>query len=239
MALTPEQIEECAKAKRLFEERSTLSQREFAQRYDLGTPGNLWQYLNGRRALNLDAAVKIANGLGVSVADFSQRLAQKQAELSAPTSTNVCAAPKASKRIPLLTYAQAGQFCSRGQVQHPLAAIEAGDFIAVDDDTPDGGFALTVEGRSMEPVFLEGDVIVIDPSLTPRPGDYVLGCRINEFTGEFETTFKKYRARGLDEMGREVFELVPLNDDFSTINSAAHKVEIAGVMVEHRRSYRR
>lgn len=239
MALTPEQITECAEAKRLFEERSTLSQREFAQRYDLGTPGNLWQYLNGRRALNLDAAVKIANGLGVSVADFSQRLARKQAELAGPSLSNVSAAPRGSKRIPLLTYAQAGQFCSRGQVPHPQAAIDAGDFIAVDDHTPAGCFALIVEGRSMEPVFIEGDVIVIDPNITPRPGDYVLGCRINEFTGEFETTFKKYKARGLDEMGREIFELVPLNDDFSTISSASQKIEIAGVMVEHRRSYRR
>lgn len=237
MALTPEQIDECSKLKALFDQRATLSQREFAKRYGLGTPGNLWQYLNGRRALNLDAALKFAGGLGINLSDFSERLSRRQKEISIGPNVSPAASP--SKRIPLLTYAQAGSFCSRGQVQHPDAAIESGDFISVDDDTPDGSFALIVEGRSMEPVFLEGDIIVIDPNLTARPGDYVLGCRVNEFTGEFETTFKKYRARGVDSMGREVFELVPLNDDYPTISSADQQIEVAGVMVEHRRYYRR
>ena len=49
MALTPLQEKECQTLKALFNEKSTLSQREFVKKYDLGTPANLGQYLNGRR----------------------------------------------------------------------------------------------------------------------------------------------------------------------------------------------
>lgn len=78
MALTHEQEKECATLKRLFSEQSQLTQKEFAAKFGLGTPGNLWQYLNARRALNLDVAVKFAAGLGIDVADFSPRLAARR-----------------------------------------------------------------------------------------------------------------------------------------------------------------
>lgn len=236
MSLTPEQTEECAAVKKLFAERAGMSQRAFAERFDLGTPGNLWQYLNGRRALNLDVAVKIASGLGVRVADFSPRLAAKQSSL---TTENVTSAPRSSRKVPLLTRVQAGRLRSCGQIQGFESAIENGDFIAVDDSAPDGCFALKIEGRSMEPDFIDGDVILIDPNATPHPGDFVVGERVCPYTGEFETTFKKFRVKGLDEQGREIFELVPLNPDFPILSSKTEHIDIAGVMIEHRRSYAR
>ena len=61
--------------KRLFEERSKLSQAKFGKEHGLGTAGMVWQYLNGHRPLNLHAAVKFAKGLGVRIQDFSPRLA--------------------------------------------------------------------------------------------------------------------------------------------------------------------
>ena len=39
--------------------------------------------------------------------------------------------------------------------------------------------------------------------------------------------------------GQTVFELVPLNPDYETLRSDAQPLEIIGVMVEHRRQYRR
>lgn len=86
----------------------------------------------------------------------------------------------------------------------------------------------------MEPDFVEGDLILIDPELSPQPGDYVVAKN-----GEDEATFKKYRARGVTEDGKEIFELVPLNEDFAVRSSAKEKFNIIGVLVEHRRLMRR
>lgn len=84
----------------------------------------------------------------------------------------------------------------------------------------------------MEPEFVEGDRIVIDPEIAPSPGDYVVAMN-----GDNDVTFKKYRSRGVIE-GEEVFELVPLNPDYPTLSSLHSPITILGTMVEHRR-YRR
>lgn len=81
----------------------------------------------------------------------------------------------------------------------------------------------------MNPVFNEGDLVIIDPDESPRPGDYVVASN-----GGDEATFKKYRPRGIDENGQEVFELVPLNEDYPPMHSDRQHIEIIGVMVEHR-----
>lgn len=74
--------------KRLFEERSKVSQARFGKEHGLGTAGMVWQYLNGHRPLNLQAAVKFAKGLGVRIQDFSPRLAA-QAKAVAQDATEV------------------------------------------------------------------------------------------------------------------------------------------------------
>lgn len=49
-----------------------------------------------------------------------------------------------------------------------------------------------------------------------------------------ELTFKKYRLCGIDEIGQEAFELVPLNDGFPTMYSDRQHIEIISAMVEYR-----
>lgn len=68
-------IEEAAKLKALFKERAEVSQMRFGEDNELGTQGNVWQYLNARSPLNLEAALKFAKGLKCSISDFSPRLA--------------------------------------------------------------------------------------------------------------------------------------------------------------------
>lgn len=143
------------------------------------------------------------------------------------------------KRIPILSYVQAGNLTSTGQIAARQEAIECGDFIWVDMELPDECYALKVVGSSMEPDFLEGDIIVIDPTIHPMPGDFVIATRVSKFSDDMETTFKKYRPRGYDEYGNEIFELIPLNEDYPVYSSRTEGLSIIGVMVEHRRSYRR
>ncbi|HDU8491139.1 TPA: helix-turn-helix domain-containing protein [Aeromonas hydrophila] len=130
-------------------------------------------------------------------------------------------------RIPILSYVQAGnwrEICEQattfdGNVEYVTASVDIGP----------RGFGLWLRGNSMTPFFNEGDLVIIDPDEQPRPGDYVVAKN-----GSEEATFKKYRPRGIDESGQEVFELVPLNDDFPTMHSDRQHIEIIGVMVEHR-----
>lgn len=158
---------------------------------------------------------------------------------SALASNNVEPVLGHMKRIPVLSYVEAGNPNGCGQIQARQSAIDGGDFIWVDEELPDDCFALRVVGHSMEPDFHPGDVLVIDPTIHPIPGDFVVASRVSRATDDLETTFKKYRPRGYDDHGREIFELVPLNEDYPKYDSRIEMLTITGVLVEHRRSYRR
>ena len=144
---------------------------------------------------------------------------------------NVTPAPLGQRRIPVISYVQAGMMT---EAVDPFELGGALETIFTDLDSSDQTFALIIEGTSMLPEFSEGDKIIIDPALSPRPGDFVVAKN-----GSEEATFKKYRPRGTNERGEMVFELVPLNDDFPTLNSERDYLRIIGVMVEHRKYRRR
>lgn len=132
--------------------------------------------------------------------------------------------------IPVLDYVQAGLF---GTVEYDGINPKGRTYTTYQSSNPSEVFNLIVEGKSMTPTFLPGDSLVIDASLAPQPGSFVVAQN-----GSYETTFKKYRVIGYDEYGREEFELVPLNPDYPTLSSREHKISIIGVMVRHERSYK-
>jgi len=77
MDASPSHHDDAARLRALFKEKATLSQLAFGQRYGLGTQSMISQYLLGRRPLNIDAAMKFADGLGCTINDISPSLAQK------------------------------------------------------------------------------------------------------------------------------------------------------------------
>lgn len=133
-------------------------------------------------------------------------------------------------KIPVLDFVQAGLF---GTVEYDGINPKGETYTTYQAAKPSEVFSLTVEGMSMAPDFLPGDSIVVDASLAPQPGSYVIAQN-----GSYEATFKKYRVTGYDEYGREEFELVPLNPDYPTLSSKEHKISIIGVMVRHMRNYK-
>ncbi|MFN9476387.1 LexA family protein [Acidovorax sp.] len=148
-----------------------------------------------------------------------------------PFESNVHAVPLGKRAYPVISMIQAGA------LKEAVDAYAPGDGFDVEvgeDDWSQGTFGLELEGNSMEPMFHSGDRVLIDPSLAARPGDFVVAR--NDGHG---ATFKKYRARGMTEKGEIVFELVPLNPDYETLRSDTQPLQIIGVMVEHRRRYRR
>jgi len=127
-------------------------------------------------------------------------------------------------------------------------ARDYGEYLLSDrDDLSIRTFALEIRGDSMMPPpgsgeesFNEGDRIIVDCNVTPLPGDFVVAKNGPDGEhGKHAATFKKYRPRGMDEQGREVFELVPLNPDYPTMRSDRQRIDIIGVMVEHRRYRKR
>lgn len=96
-ALEQWQIEDAGRLKQLFEVHAKYSQDEFGRRYEIGGQGIVWQYLNGRRALNVDAANRFARGLGISVDTFSPRLAEESRLAASHAADMIPAIPAGSE----------------------------------------------------------------------------------------------------------------------------------------------
>lgn len=135
-------------------------------------------------------------------------------------------------RVPVLSYVQAGnwhEMCEQatafdGNVEYVTASIDIGPC----------GFGLWVRGDSMSPKFEDGDLIIVDPDIIPKAGDFVVASN-----GKEEATFKKYRSRGEYDNGQPRFELVPLNEDHETLSTDQTQIIIIGVVVEHRAFFKR
>lgn len=144
--------------------------------------------------------------------------------------SNVAPATVDFRTVPIISYVQAGYWTAERTIRSIEGDIE---FLHTNMDLSDSAFTLIIKGDSMKPEFREGDAVVIDPEVTPLPGDFVVAKN-----GEEEALFKKYRPRGVID-GQDVFELVPLNEDYPTMRSDQVPIRIIGTMVEHRRYRKR
>lgn len=135
-------------------------------------------------------------------------------------------------RVPILSYVQAGHW--REMCEQATAFDGSLEYISVGVSVGCCAFGLWVRGNSMEPDFKEGDLLIVDPDEAPKAGDFVIAKN-----GSEEATFKKYRSRGEYDDGRPRFELVPLNDDHETLSTDNTHIAIIGVVVEHRRIFKR
>lgn len=135
-------------------------------------------------------------------------------------------------RVPILSYVQAGNW--REMCEQATACDGGLEYVTAGVSVGSCAFGLWVRGNSMEPDFKEGDLLIIDPDEAPKAGDFVIAKN-----GHEEATFKKYRSRGEYDDGRPRFELVPLNDDHETLSTDHTPITIIGVVVEHRRIFKR
>ena len=175
----------------------------------------LGQYLGGYRNMGEKTARKIERG------------ASKPVGWLDGADMNVAPAPVGSRQIPLISCVQAGMWT---EIADAYAPGDGADWLLTDLDLSAHAFALEIKGDSMLPDFRPGDRVIIDPEIAPSPGDFVVARN-----GSNEATFKKYRPRGVNEHGDQVFELVPLNPDYETMRSDFTPIAIIGTMVEHRR----
>ena len=81
-------------------------------------------------------------------------------------------------------------------------------------------FAIAIEGSAMEPRFYQDNTIIIDPTLTPKEGDFILAY----IPGEKQAQLKQLKLDGSTKY------LKPLNAGFATIQPK--KMDVLGVAVE-------
>ncbi len=132
--------------------------------------------------------------------------------------------------VPLLSYAQAvkgmekeeKEGCSMVGLDKELAQIASAR-----------SFALVIHDTSMAPIFRPDDIIIIDPTVVPCPGEYVV-AKLKENKDKKEVlVFRKYRP--LFYNGSDGFELIALSEDWNKI-VVHHRSEgeILGTLIEHR-----
>lgn len=129
----------------------------------------------------------IAKALGVN----PEWLQTGAGEMMARTHTDIGerSAEYGIKKVPLISSVQAGDFC---ESIDNYAPGDAEDWILCPTNHSDKAYALKIEGTSMKPRFLPGEIIVVDPERAALPGKFVVAKR----DGDKKTTFKQLMADG-------------------------------------------
>lgn len=214
-------------AERLKEAREDagLTQPALAEKAKVsqGTIGNIESGLR-KRPRDL---LSIAEALGVSATWLESGNGPKKVKFDA----NITRIASGARPYPVVSMIQAGHL---KEMTNPYEPGDGYDIEFGDDDASEWAVFVEIKGDSMLPDFKPGDRVRIDPEVVPRPGDFVAAKN-----SELEATFKKYRVRGIGYNGQEVFELVPLNEDYPILRSDEHSLTVIGTMTEHRRKFRR
>lgn len=210
------------------------NQAEFGRKAGL-TKARITQLLNPDEPFGERAAESLCAKLELSPRWFEQGLATGEGEMLASggrvEASNVVPAAIGTRRVPLISYVQAGCWTEASDA----ATVGDGfEYLLTDLELSGSAFALEIQGESMLPEFRPGDRVIVDPEIQPHPGDCVVAMN-----GGQEATFKKYRPRGINERGDTVFELVPLNEDFAPMRSDQTPIRIVGTMMEHRKYRKR
>lgn len=181
------QLEDAARLRRLWNERRPkiegrpISQGKFAEVHDFGTQGVVWQYLEGRIALNLQAALKFANGLGVSVKDFSPTLAKQFGKsvvvgsLEEPGGDVVTV-----DRLRVKGSAGSGLEPVDGDhVIEQMRLTQSWVSMRVPGAAPKNLKIISAAGNSMEPTFNDGDLLLVDTGIKAVDIDGIFVLRAN------------------------------------------------------------
>ncbi|MBB5692252.1 helix-turn-helix transcriptional regulator [Roseomonas sp. GCM10028921] len=114
---------------------------------------------------------------------------------------NIRASGRPSRRIPLIGLAQAG---SSGYFDDGGYPVGGGwDEISLPEVGDPNAYALEISGDSMEPVFRDGDVIIVSPSAPVRRGDRVV-----------------VRTRGGEVMAKELMRQSAKRVELASLNPA-------------------
>ena len=112
-------------------------------------------------------------------------------DIAKENQTNGIVLGEAGRKLPVIGSIAAGSWCEAVDNFQPGDAEE---WIEAPGPVGPNAFILRVEGISMEPLFTEGDKVVIDPSLDASPGHYVVARR----SCDEGITLKQLRQEGAE-----------------------------------------
>lgn len=225
--------QECAALKAIFmAKRKDLGLTQEKAAAALGmNQGSFSHYLNGRNALNIEFAAKVAKLLGAPVSEFSPRLAraiddmtissqeirdvtEKIRRIYSPGTdepSNVLSTQqpwKPARSYPLISWIAAGD---RAESPDNYRAGHADEHLDSTENAGDSGYWLDVRGPSMtsqtNPSFPEGTKILVKP----EGFDLISGKFYIARHRDGEKTFKQY----LYDAGTEY--LIPLNPAYKPV----------------------
>ncbi len=111
-----------------------------------------------------ESVAKALNATGVSIDSFSQLISG---------ATSLPANHRGPlRRIPLIGFAQAGGDGYFGDSGYPVGG--GWDEVSLPEFTDPNAYALEISGDSMEPVFRDGDQVIVSPAAPVRRGDRVV-----------------------------------------------------------------
>ena len=175
-----------SKLRQLLAERG-LKQIELAEKIGVGK-STVSNWLSGDREPNRTQRKKLAEFFGITEAEL----------FGAPPPIEKLPVQK----VPVITWVNASKFAEIPDLVYGYAE----DYIYA----PVKGerlFALRVEGDCMEPEFIDGDIIVVNPDIEPLPNDYVVAIDLDCN----RATFKQYKQYN------DTIVLHPLNPKYPDI----------------------
>jgi SOS-response transcriptional repressor LexA len=197
-------------------EEKGFSAREVAKRAGISDAHVLY-IENEQRKPTFDVLMKILKALNADVQEFLQETG------FLPTSVEPVAARKA-RPVPVISWVMA---CKWGSVCDNFRPGDAEGWTE-SDVKGKNVFALRIKGDSMEPEFVAGDLVIVNPHLETKRGDFVIVK--NDDNGE--ATFKQLRKYG------ETIVLHPLNSKYEDIElKKGNKYRIVGKVVKKEKRY--
>lgn len=147
-----------------------------------------------------ESVAKVLDATGASLEAFTSLVSGARALTSAAASRSV------ARRIPLIGFAQAGGDGFFDDGGYPVGG--SWDEVALPEVADTNAYALEISGDSMEPVFRDGDMVIVSPAAPIRRGD-----RVVVRTQRGEVMAKQLARRSARRI--ELRSLNPAHSDYS------------------------
>jgi len=147
-----------------------------------------------------ESLAKVLDATGASLDAFSELVSGARALASAATIRSV------TRRIPLIGLAQAGGEGFFDDGGYPVGG--GWDEVSLPEIGDANAYALEISGDSMEPVFRDGDMVIVSPAAPIRRGD-----RVVVRTTDGEVMAKQLARRSARRV--ELRSLNPAHPDYS------------------------
>lgn len=205
-----------------------LTRKALAELTDTLKVSRINNYERGERTPGPEEIKQLATALDVSPAFLMCLSDDKQGKLKKMPGLGVL--------IPILNYEQAIepefyiQQVKKEEYSEKVNLIPVSSSLS--ERLSENAFALEVKDESMSPEFKINDILIIEPTISPSPGDFVV-VKSNSYD---EVIIRKYKQLSVSKINHK-FELIALNSDWPNIQiDEDFEVKLIGIVMSLNRS---